>query len=127
MVDLNKILKAVRSNASSSSTGKCAHAVRVALLAGGYDINKLNTFGVNLGSAKNYSDLFKKLGHSPITGSDYKPGDIAVTQPVGTDIHGHISIFDGKNWISDFIQRDIYGGPKYRVPGVKIEVFRIFN
>lgn len=28
--------------------------------------------------------------------------------------HGHIAMYDGRQWISDFVQRDMFGGKAYR-------------
>lgn len=42
-------------------------------------------------------------------------GDIAVIQPYsGGDPNGHIAMYDGTQWVSDFTQRDLWGGPSYR-------------
>jgi len=48
---------------------------------------------------------------------DYVPkkGDVAVIQPYkGGDPHGHIAMYNGTKWVSDFKQRDMWGGPGYR-------------
>lgn len=48
---------------------------------------------------------------------DYVPkrGDVVVIQPYnGGNPNGHIAIFSGSRWISDFKQRDMWGGPGYR-------------
>jgi hypothetical protein len=48
---------------------------------------------------------------------DYQAGkgDVAVIQPYqGGDPNGHICMYDGDQWVSDFKQRDMWGGPGYR-------------
>ena len=32
----------------------------------------------------------------------------------GGDPNGHITMYDGEDWLSDFVQRDMWGGPGYR-------------
>jgi len=42
-------------------------------------------------------------------------GDIVVIQPyLDQRKSGHIAAFDGRIWISDFIQKDFWSGPGYR-------------
>lgn len=42
-------------------------------------------------------------------------GDIVVLQPYqGGKKEGHIAGFDGRRWISDFVQRDFWSGPGCR-------------
>jgi len=44
-----------------------------------------------------------------------KKGDVAVIQPYdGGNPNGHITMYDGNQWVSDFKQRDIWGGAGYR-------------
>ncbi len=95
--------KWIRDNAHAKSTGKCATHVRQALAAGG-----IYTVGL------------------PIAGGDYGPyllqrgfqlvphgapaineiGDIAVFSKVpGIHDWGHIQIWSGESWISDFVQK----------------------
>lgn len=107
---------------SKEKCGKCAQMVRQAVEFG---IGK--TIGRTL-SAKDYGKIYESEGFKKIfsypenSKDDYRPlkGDICIIQPVKTikegkeviiQPHGHICAFTGKNWISDFIQNDIYGGP----------------
>ena len=42
-------------------------------------------------------------------------GDVVVIQnDAGGDSAGHIAMYDGLQWVSDFKQRDIWAGPGYR-------------
>ena len=44
-----------------------------------------------------------------------KAGDVVVIQPyTGGRTHGHIAMYDGTSWVSDFVQNDMWGGPGYR-------------
>ena len=89
--------------------GKCALAVRSA-----FDF----AFGVNVQrfpSAKDCAPAYEALGFKKVFSypamnkSDYTPvlGDISIIQ---YEPHGHICVKTEKGWISDFVQRDMYGG-----------------
>lgn len=41
-----------------------------------------------------------------------------------TNNAGHVAGYDGRNWISDFIQNDYWAGPRYRTERPKNAVFR---
>ncbi len=48
-------------------------------------------------------------GYTPIR------GDIVVLQPTAnSSSHGHIAMYNGEQWISDFPQNDFWGGSAYR-------------
>lgn len=94
--------------AAPKSTGKCAMRVRQALEAGGYQEPPGRP-----GSAYQYATTgfinkygFERINVDPLS---YKPqvGDISITDRFNKHKHGHIAIYDGKNWISDFRQKSI--------------------
>lgn len=113
-VDVDKFAKALRDNAEPESIRKCAAYVRMALEAGGGK-TKGHPF-----HARQWGPMLLRMGFRelPVEKLDtYKPlkGDIAVIQPYkGGNDSGHMAGFDGKDWISDFFQRDFWGGPGYR-------------
>ena len=100
----------LRAHAHSTSQGQCARAVREALEAGG-----LCTDG-RPGSAKDYDSFLPSLGFYEVDPNNYIPqaGDIVVHEAKEGHEHGHIAMYDGSDWISDFIQRDMFGGSVYR-------------
>lgn len=54
---------------------------------------------------------------TPLSLDAYMPtkGDIVVIQPTSHGgSSGHIQGYDGKNWISDFVQTGFWPGPAYR-------------
>jgi hypothetical protein len=51
-------------------------------------------------------------------------GDIAVIQPLLDEIHGHMAMYDGEIWISDFKQRSMYPGPEYRRQQPDFAIYR---
>lgn len=98
--------------------GYCARAVRQALEAGG-----LSTAG-RPGEAKYYVNFLPKLGFKHIgtytRANEHtyspQPGDIACYPQVDRpDRPGHICMFTGTYWVSDYIQRRMmeYGPNQY--------------
>ena len=98
-----------RKKGLSYSSGYCARYVREALQnGGGYKFQ-------GVGSAYQYhtQGVLVKAGFAQIhSGTKWQVGDVMVYQNSKQRIHGHIQIWDGRNWISDFIQNSwvIYGG-----------------
>ncbi|HBK06929.1 MAG TPA: hypothetical protein DDZ81_13970 [Acetobacteraceae bacterium] len=63
-----------------------------------------------LNYAKNFGPGLISAGFQTVDLSTYKPqiGDIAVIQPIpGSGIAGHVDMWDGAHWVSDYIQRNI--------------------
>jgi len=98
-----------RWRASASSTGNCAAFTREAIEAGGVNIGHTS-------EARNYGPLLESKGFRPIgVGETPREGDVVIIQPYpGGRREGHMAIFDGQTWFSDFRQRDMWGGPGYR-------------
>jgi type VI secretion system secreted protein VgrG len=68
-------------------------------------------------SAKNYGPFLDKKGFAKVPAENYVPqkGDVVVIQPYkGGSEHGHIAMYDGQQWVSDFKQKDMWGGSGYR-------------
>ena len=67
------------------------------------------------------------MGVTEIPTTDYTPikGDIRVfpNYPVGTP-HGHIDMFNGTKWVSDFIEQGDYPGRGYRTHYTPFNIFR---
>lgn len=91
---------------SKEKCGKCATLVRQAFSYG---------FKKNIAhelSAKNYGSIYEKNGFKRFANQDdkdYSPqlGDICIIQ---YEPHGHICVYTQQGWISDFKQKDMYGG-----------------
>lgn len=103
--------------------GKCAKFVRLALEHGG-----AHTAGHPY-HAKDWGPTLLRNGFHSITVE--KPetflamkGDVAVIQPTSSSSSGHIQGFDGKQWISDFVQPDFWPGPAYRTEKPNHVVYR---
>jgi hypothetical protein len=118
--DLDKTVAALRENAGANSRSKCAAYVRMALEAGGVTLTITR-------SAKDYGQSLELAGfrvvnrHSCVIAHR---GDVAIIQPVISSEHGHMTMFDGEIWISDFKQRSMYPGPEYRKQQPDFAIYR---
>ena len=117
--DKAKFGKYLRDNALPPfGAGKCAAYVRQALEAGG-----LTTGGHPL-CAKDYGPFLQTRLFRVVTLTP-EVGDIAVFQAVPRiSTAGHIEGWDGRNWISDFIQDDIYPSRAYKAANASYAIYR---
>lgn len=121
--DVDKATAYLTQSAQSQSQHECARYVRRAIQAGGCP-----TY-IHPTSAKDYDTFLPKLGFEEVSITDYHPakGDIIVIKPplnVKGHEYGHIAMYNGQKWISDFKQRDMYGGSIYREKGTAYHLFR---
>lgn len=121
--DADKATVYLTKHAQSQSQHECARYVRKAIHAGGCP-----TY-IHPASAKDYDEFLPKLGFTVISVDNYTPtkGDIIVIKPPQSakgHEHGHIAMYNGEKWISDFVQRDMYGGNIYRKRGTEYHLFR---
>lgn len=96
-------------NAETKSTGSCARYVRTALEQAGYQEppgRPLSAYQYETTGFINKYGFSKIDAGNPLTFKP-KPGDISITKAFNEHKHGHIAIFDGKNWVSDFKQRSV--------------------
>lgn len=108
--DTGMMLDYLRSHANAAPQGDCATYVREALEAGG-----INTSGHPVAAA-DYDTFLLTKGYVEVNTLNYTPqaGDIIVLERVPGHEYGHIAMFDGAKWISDFVQKDMWGGSAYR-------------
>ena len=94
----------------SGKNGHCARAVREPLEAGG-----LSIVGHPF-SACEYDSFLPKVGFHSVNKVGYAPekGDIVVLEAVSGHPYGHIAMYTGSQWVSDFKQSDMWGGSAYR-------------
>lgn len=100
-------------HAERRSKNRCAQYVRQAVEHGGCP-----TFG-QPPSACDYDLFLPDLGFRQIDNAEYVPmkGDIVVFSAIKGHKHGHICMYDGHQWISDFKQRSMYSANAYRNRG----------
>lgn len=109
----------------SAKKGDCAKWVRLALEQAGAD-----TKG-HPPSAKDYGPTLTRNGFHTVPVGDpdayrFTRGDIVIIQPTENgDPAGHIAGYDGRNWISDFVQlRGFWPGPGYQREKPSYVVYR---
>lgn len=100
-------------HAEPHSKNSCALYVRRAISAGGCP-----TFG-QPPSACAYDAFLPDLGFKEVESEGYVPqkGDIVVFSAIKGHKHGHICMYDGRQWVSDFKQRSMYSAKAYRSEG----------
>ena len=99
-------------------------SVRKALQAGGADFH-----GVYPPTGKEFGPALEALGFHEITVKDpdkfsFIKGDVMVMEPHTGSTAGHVAGYDGKRWISDFVQRDFWAGKEYRKERPHYAVYR---
>lgn len=126
--DIDKAVAYLKQNsAGKRSLGKCARYVKAAIKAGGIIL------GDQFVSAKDYGPSL--IGNGFHTQgkllAGFKKGDVAVIDgfsgvkgTVKDHPHGHMCMFDGEIWISDFTQNDLYPGSDYTKVRPNYIVFR---
>lgn len=106
--------------AQPKSLGKCGRYTREAIEAGGIVLARH-------ASAKDYGISLKAVGfgeyHSEVVGNFLK-GDVVIIQGFDGHPHGHMAMFDGRNWISDFVQTGLYPGSAYRKNKPTYRIYR---
>jgi hypothetical protein len=130
-----------------SDPGECASYVRQALEKGGLTITipKKRYPDASGASACDYGESLLAAGFKVVFDNsdklmcekiEFKPiaGDIAVYQPFDgrKHRHGHIQMFNGVQWISDFLQKNmypdqapgLYPGPSYRKAETPLKIYR---
>lgn len=90
----------------------CARAVRMAMEAGGLSTEGRPRYGGNYGPYL-LSHGWKQLPNDTVP----QAGDVCVTHGLGKEGWGHISMYDGSKWISDFVQSSykVFKGTKLGV------------
>ena len=108
-------------NLPKKEKGNCAKYLRTALEKAG-----INTKG-HPTDAKDYGQLLQKNGFKEISPNGYVPkeGDIRVWQPApGTRPEGHIHMYDGDQWVSDFKEPNLDGPNKHYRKNPNYKIYR---
>jgi hypothetical protein len=131
--DIEKAVQHLRAKAGPPyGVGKCATFVREAIEAGGLTILRDGS-----GSAKDYGPRLVRAGFvaQAGAGTPYQKGDVAVidgfTKGAAAEIKkdhtdGHMAMYDGAQWISDFKQPGTtpYPGSDYEKARPKVVIYR---
>jgi hypothetical protein len=115
----NHAVQHLRNHAAAASSGHCARSVRQAIAAGGVHVQ-------NTESAKDYGPNLTHAGFAEVpAGQPPRTGDVVVIQPIPNHPHGHMAMYDGHVWISDFRQyHGMYPGPSYRALAPTYRIYR---
>ena len=109
--NIDKAVNWLDNNAKVVSQHACAKYVRLALEAGGINTNPHPV------SAKDYGPFLQGWGFNTLSSTNYSPikGDIRVFQPYpGGSQYGHIDMYNGNQWLSDFKEKNEFPGSGYR-------------
>jgi hypothetical protein len=121
MWEKEKAVTYLDSHAHAQSLGHCAEYVRRAIEAGGVIL-------IRHTSAKDYGSSLTIAGFVPVLATPVLAplaGDVAIIQPIPGHPDGHMTMFDGTSWISDFKQaHGLYPGPTYRKLKPSVVVYR---
>ncbi len=119
-IDIDKSVKYLNEHAADASRGFCATYVREAIDAGGATLDHTLY-------AKNYGPILEDADFTKLDMKGYTPqkGDVAIFQPVpDANPAGHMQMYNGEKWVSDFKQRDEFPGPNYRKQNAPYQVYR---
>ena len=112
--DKEKAVAYVTEHAEAKSRTWCAWYVMRALQAGGCPVYLLPAYG--------YSWLLPRMGFTEVSREGYVPqkGDLIIFPAVGKHIWGHIQMWNGKQWVSDFRQKNMMPAKAYNKTDWKI-------
>jgi len=113
---VDKAVIHLNEHACKKSHNCCALYVAAAIHAGGLKPVLLR--------ACDYSWYLPKIGFQSVPTDNYKPrkGDIVVFPQVKNHIFGHIAMWNGNQWVSDFKQRGIIVSREYQ--SAPYQIFR---
>lgn len=108
-LDVDRAIAYLDSNAADSPTYWCARAIYRALKAGGFA-------GDPMPEARQYGQNLVAAGFVLLSQDGYiaTRGDIVVFQASATVPEGHIAMYDGAHWVSDYRQTSMYPGGTWK-------------
>ena len=122
--DLDAAIAHLQNAAHEDPGKKCGVYVREAIEAGGIRMNKaLNP--TKEGSAFGFGPILRDTGFRTMApGEKLQKGDVVVFQATKGHKHGHVAMFDGRQWISDYKQNSIYAASIYEDNRVPYVIYR---
>jgi hypothetical protein len=110
--DVAKAVQHLKANAESEPVGLCAQYTREAIEAGGVTLRRTNY-------AKDYGPSLLEVGFQTVNTASYQAGDVVIMQNCAGHDYGHMQMYSGSQWISDYVQRDFWpytsSRPQYAV------------
>ena len=104
--NIDKVVEHLNSHALSHSHTCCAWFVMRAMHAGGCPIGIFPAYA--------YSKVLPYYGFKEVKADKYQQGDIVVFPAVKGHKWGHIAMWNGTQWVSDFKQKNIIVSNAYR-------------
>jgi hypothetical protein len=95
--DVAKAVQHLKSHAQSEPVGLCAQYTREAIEAGGVTLKRTNY-------AKDYGPSVLEVGFQTVNTSSYQAGDVVIMQNCEGHDYGHMQMYSGSQWISDYVQ-----------------------
>ena len=113
----DRTVEYITSHAEKESRCMCAGYVMRGMWHGGCPIGLIPAYA--------YSKTLPQMGFEEISVKVYKPmkGDISVVPSNNIHPFGHIAVYNGKQWVSDFKQNHILPSKAYKANG-KYQIFR---
>ena len=116
MFNVDAAVDSAANNISSSTygIGQCAKFTANAIRQGG--LPALPKLPAGSDSATNYADKLISVGFEnkgQLQRANWLKGDVAIIKGVTGHPHGHMCIYNGTNWISDFVQERLYPSRSY--------------
>lgn len=107
----------VRLHAKAKSQRRCAEYVRRAIESGGIRLTRT-------ASAKNYGTSLEAAGFYRVNDAP-RHGDVVVIEAIVGHEDGHMAMYDGLYWFSDFKQPyGLYPGSAYREHKPPYKIYR---
>jgi hypothetical protein len=110
--DLEKAVQHLKANAASEPVGLCAQYTREAIEAGGVILKRTNY-------AKDYGPSVLEVGFQTVNTASYQAGDVVIMQNCPGHDYGHMQMYSGSQWISDYVQSNFWpytsSRPQYAV------------
>lgn len=120
MWDIDKAVKFLDSHAGPKSHGRCAEWTRRAIEAGGVVLARHTL-------AKDYGSSLRNVGFvsQGQLASGYRAGDVVIVDGIGGHLSGHMAMFDGSAWVSDFKQPNgLYPATAYATAKARFTIYR---
>jgi hypothetical protein len=121
--DVDKAVTYLNSHAGKKTKRKCAHYTTNAIVdsaGGGQPMGRTKY-------AKNFGPLLEDAGFREVTDGSLQKGDVVVIQSFPGNNAGHMAMYNGKEWVSDFHQgrgAEVYPGPSYRANQPSYKIYR---
>ena len=121
--DLDAAIAHLQNAAHRGSIRRCGEYVHKAIDAGGIRLN--TAYNPNGVSASGYGPILRHAGFRTVApGEKPQKGDVVVFQAIEGHPDGHVAMFDGKRWISDFRQNSIYAATDYQEVDAPYVIYR---